>query len=54
MDSAGEVGETEVWVDFSFDHGYLPKEKRTYLQEKYDEVGKMLNSMINQPEKFCY
>jgi hypothetical protein len=30
-----------------------------YLQvsmknEKYNEVGKMLNSMINQPDKFCF
>jgi len=22
-------------------------------EEKYDEVGRMLNSIINQPEKFC-
>lgn len=53
-DSAGESGETEVWIDFSFDHHYLNEEQRNKLLEKYTEVGKMLNSMIRQPEKFCY
>ena len=24
-----------------------------YFSEKYDEVGRMLISIINQPEKFC-
>lgn len=54
IDSAGEAGETEVWIDFSFDHRYLPEEHHKTLLERYGEVGKMLNSMINQPEKFCY
>ena len=54
IDAAGEAGETEVWIDFSFDHSYLVKDKRDYFFSKYGEVGKMLNSMINQPEKFCY
>ena len=53
-DSAGETGETEVWIDFSFDHKYLDEEQRNKLLSKYNEVGKMLNSMIRQPEKFCY
>ena len=53
IDTAGEAGETEIWVDFSCAHGYMGKEKRLYFLEKYNEVNKMLNSMINQPEKFC-
>jgi len=54
VDSAGEAGETEVWIDFAFYHGYLLKEKKEYLLTRYGEVHKMLNSMINQPEKFCH
>ena len=54
VDAAGEAGETEVWIDFSFAHGYLDIEKQEYFIEKYNEVGKMLSSMINQPDKFCY
>jgi four helix bundle protein len=53
-DSAGETGETEVWIEFSFDHKYINEEQRSKLLDKYNEVGKMLNSMIRQPEKFCY
>ncbi len=54
VDSAGEVGETEVWIDLSCDHGYLQKNNQAYFHGAYGEVGKMLNSMINQTEKFCY
>lgn len=53
IDAAGEAGETEVWIDFSFSHSYIDKEKQTYFLEKYNELNKMLKSMINQPEKFC-
>ncbi len=54
VDSAAEAGETEVWIEFSHDHGYLPVEKKVNLLDKYSDVNKMLNSMINQPEKFCH
>lgn len=54
VDSAGEAGETEVWIDFAFEHHYLNEKQKSKLSDRYSEVGKMLNSMINQPEKFCY
>lgn len=53
IDSAGEAGETEVWLDFSLDHGYLTKAKHDELIEKYNEVNRILAGMINKPEKFC-
>ena len=54
VDVSGEAGETQVWLDFSLDHGYLVRDQHQYLSDKYSEVSKMLNSMINQPEKFCH
>lgn len=54
IDSAGESGETEVWIDFSFDHKYINEDQKNKLLGKSTEVSKMLNSMIRQPEKFCY
>ncbi len=54
IDSAGETGETEVWIDFSFDHRYISEEQKNKLVSNCNEVGKMLNSMTRQPEKFCY
>ena len=54
IDADGEASETTVWMDFSKDHKYITKENHSYFIEKYNEVSKMLNSMINTPEKFCY
>jgi len=53
-DAWGEQGETEVWLDMSSECGYLPPERHAYYRKKYEEVGKMLYSMIEQPEKFCF
>ena len=54
IDSLSEESETEVWLDFSKDFQYLPDDKYDYFMVKYDEVARMLSSMIESPEKFCY
>ena len=51
-DSDGEAGETSVWIDFAYDCNYIHKAKRDDIQSRYNEVGKMLGSMANHPEKF--
>jgi four helix bundle protein len=53
IDSLGEEYETEVWLDYSRDSKYITILKHEELLEKYDEVRKMLISMINNPEKWC-
>lgn len=53
IDCAGESGETEVWLDFAKDFGYLSEDQHRELISRYDEVDRMLNGMINKPEKFC-
>ena len=50
-DADGEVAETQVWLDFGRDCGYLSKERQSQLTEGYVEVGRMLSSMIANPEK---
>lgn len=52
-DSSAESAETEVWLDMSYDCRYITKEEHDYFIKKYNEVGMMLNSMINNPNKFC-
>ena len=47
IDCAGEGGETEVWLDFSRDFGYLEKDKYYDLMRRYEEVNKMLYGMID-------
>lgn len=54
IDSIEEESETEVWLDFSKDMNFINIEKHSYFINKYDEVARMLNSMIEQPEKFCH
>jgi four helix bundle protein len=52
-DSLGEEFETETWLDYSRDCKYITSEKHTELMDGYDEVRKMLISMINNPDKWC-
>lgn len=51
-DSDAECSETLVWVDFAYHCGYINKNQHGYFNSKYEEVGKMLGSMIRSPEKF--
>lgn len=51
-DADGEASETQVWLDFSSDCQYISIEKHQELYSRYEEVGKMLGGMINNPEKF--
>ncbi len=51
-DSDGECAETMVHLDFAKDCGYLKEEKYMKITEEYEQVGKMLGSMMNSPEKF--
>ena len=53
INAAGEAGETEVWLDFSRDFGYIDEEKYHNLMGKYDEVNRMLYGMIDKADKFC-
>jgi four helix bundle protein len=52
-DALGEEYETEVWLDFCRDCEYISVEKHAYFTEEFNEIRRMLISMINNPEKFC-
>lgn len=51
-DSDGEATESQVWLDFAKDCEYLSLEKHAELIKGYEEIGKMLGTMISMPEKF--
>jgi four helix bundle protein len=53
LDSLAEEAETEVWIDTSKDCKYIDNQLHNNLLDRYQEIAKMLNSMINNPEKFC-
>lgn len=48
----GECAETTVHLNFAKDCKYILQEEFDKLIAKYDEVGRMLGSMIDNPEKF--
>ena len=51
-DADGEAAETQVWVDFAHDCGYLSQKKHDELIGGYEEVGRMVGGMMASPEKF--
>jgi four helix bundle protein len=51
-DSDTEATETQVWLDFSLDCGYLSRGSYEKLVKGYEEIGKMLGGMMSTPEKF--
>jgi len=51
-DADAEATETQVWLDFSKDCGYLSPERHAEFTASYVEVGKMLGIMIVNPQRF--
>jgi four helix bundle protein len=51
-DCNAEAAETQVWIDFAYDCGYLSKDNQKRLIAAYEEVGRMLSGMMAAPEKF--
>lgn len=51
-DADGECTETIIWLDFAHDCEYISKEDFNQLTVRYQEVGRMLGSMTDHPEKF--
>lgn len=51
-DANGESSETMVWIDFAKDCKYINMEIHKSLNSGYEEIGKMLGSMANNPHKF--
>jgi four helix bundle protein len=52
-DADGEQLETQHWIEIAGDCGYLFLPVMTRLNSDLDEIGRMLNSMINKANQFC-
>ena len=51
-DADGENFETNVWLEFARDCGYITKIELKELTDKNIEVGKLINHMIYHPENY--
>lgn len=47
-----ENTETQVSIDFAFSCGYITKEENLEVRKRSEEIGRMLNHMIENPEKY--
>jgi four helix bundle protein len=51
-DSDGENSETDTWLDFALDCGYLDPSEHLRLTDECKHIGSMLGSMLNKPKPF--
>ena len=51
-DAIGEHYETQTWLCFAHEEGYITKEMLDQYQRASEEVGKLLSSMASNPEPF--
>jgi four helix bundle protein len=51
-DADMENSETQVWLDFALSCVYISRDEQFTLISKTDEIGKLLNHMIANPEKY--
>ena len=51
-DSDMENSETGIWLDFALSCDYINNEIHKKLLEQNAEIGRMLNHMMNNPEKY--
>ena len=49
-DSESEAAETQVWLEFAVNCGYLQREDVRKLYQTYNEILKLVVSMIRHPE----
>ncbi len=51
-DADGENSETNVWLDYAFACEYLSENDYKKLAQEGIEIGRLINYMINNPDKF--
>lgn len=51
-DSDAENSETQVWLQFAEACGYISAETESDFKRKSEEIGKLINYMIDNPGKF--
>jgi hypothetical protein len=47
-----ENSETSVWIDFAFECGYIDLSTQNNFNEKAAEIGRLLNHMLENPERY--
>ncbi|MDX9946828.1 MAG: four helix bundle protein [Bacteroidales bacterium] len=53
-DAEAEAGETQVWLDYSLECGYLTREIYLNVFQAYDNIIGMIVRMMQHPEKWSF
>ncbi len=53
-DSEGEAAESQVWLDYALECGYIEKETHHGLTDKYEHIISMIVNMISRPENWSW
>jgi four helix bundle protein len=53
-DSMQEASETQCWLEFSLSCQYINRESFDTLDDEYEQIIAMLNSMERNAKKFCF
>ncbi len=51
-DAESEAAETQVWIEFAVKCSYTDRDRAAALYQTYDEILRILVSMINHPESW--
>lgn len=51
-DAEGEAAETQVWLDYALECGYIDKTDHSVLYDKYDHILSMIVNMSNNPSNW--
>jgi len=52
-DALGEAMETQAWLDHSLASGYVARTEYRLLDAAWQEIGAMLNGVIERADDFC-
>ena len=52
MDCDGENSETDTWLNFAMDCGYVTAEHHKKLTDECSFIGSMFGKMVNNPDPF--
>jgi len=52
IDSEGEAAETQTWLEFSINCGYINNKDYDFIMNEYENILGKLVTMANQPEKW--
>jgi len=53
-DAEGEAAESQVWLDYALECGYINKESHSFLNDKYDHIIAMIVNMISKPQNWSW